>query len=45
MSIIKTFLTTYFNPIHEIHVRGRATDERSYYLALADLFGATLIQV
>ncbi len=45
MSTIKTFLTAYFNHVHEIHASGRATDERSYYPALADLFnslGATL---
>src|SRR5438045_3493655 len=45
MSTIKTLLTAYFDHLHEIRASGRATDERSYYPALAELFndlGATL---
>jgi hypothetical protein len=38
MSTIKTLLTAYFDHLHEIHASGRATDERSYYPALAELF-------
>src|SRR5260221_918256 len=45
MPTIKTLLTTYFNDLRFIYASGKATDERSYYPALAALLNGVCAEL